>query len=264
MRTNLSQTQTQMYGEILSLEDQYRAEMAQLPRWTENQRRDFVERARKGDMQAREHLVLSCAGYVASLARKYAVICADSSTCIEFLDLVQLGNLTALERMDKALAHPNTIGYLYKSISGAIIEYCQTHSRLIVTPKDRNGRPLCPIEFKRLNKPVPGERKSPLEDVLWMETRFPESASTRGDHMVLHTAVESLPGKQRETLKRHYGLEGAAEPLQAIGEDFRSARGHAPPATRQEWGRCYSLAHNYQQRALQALKRKLEPVESSA
>jgi len=250
---------------MLMAEQQYRAEIARLPRWTERQRQELVEGARKGDTQARDSLILSCVGYVVGVARKYAVICAAAASPIEFLDLVQIGNVTIVERMDKALAHPNPIGYLYKAASGAIIQYCQTRSSLIVTPKDNKGKPLAPMEMQRLDVPTSrnDEEQRLGHEVLSTETRFPKPESEiEGDYRMLYTTVASLPARQQETITRHYGLECVPERLTEIGIHFRLRCGHALPRTYEERQKCDGIARNYLVCGLKNMKKKLERSSS--
>lgn len=252
-------------GDMLTAEELYRAEIARLPRWTEAQRQEFVKCAKQGDSQAREHLILSCVGYVVEMARKYATICAAAPSPIAFLDLVQIGNLTIVERMEKALAHPNTIGYLYKAVRGAIIQYCQTRTSLIVTPKDTHDKPLVPMVLQRLDAPSYRDEESGASsyDRFSLPQCVP-SAEPEREYRTLHTAVASLSARQRETITRHYGLEGAPEQLTEIGISFRVRRGQALPQTYEERAQCCDLARNYYRRGLKNLKVKLEPLDWSA
>src|SRR5712692_281986 len=109
-------SQTALYGEILSNEERYHCDIDGIPCPTFEEEQGLIKRARAGDTDAREALVLSCLGYVKTVARKYAVICAAwGKKRIEYLDLVQVGNLTLLECFDKAIVHPCPYGYLKRA-----------------------------------------------------------------------------------------------------------------------------------------------------
>lgn len=252
-------SQVEMYGEILTPETQYRHDIAQLPRRTEAERQALIEQARQGNEQARGEFVLTFAGYITSVARKYANITSALSMRIEFLDLVQVGNLIVLERMENAFASPNPIGYLHKSISGAIITHCHLNKSLIKPGIAKGNKPLPDYEIKRLDAPAGrqdnGKRDRLLVDVLVA----PETlAQPEKDYSDLHQAIENLPENQRDLITRCYGIDCAPETPYAIAAKKRAADGK-PPKT--NIGSSFYVA---EKRARAALKRALEQIAECA
>lgn len=251
-------SQYELYGEVLSSEEQYRKDIAQVPRYTKADEAAFVERARSGDEQARHNLILSRIGYITFLARKYANISQAHPHRVEFLDLVQLGNLTALERLDKALASPNPIGYLNKAVAGAMIDYARIQISSIPTGKHHNGERMPVIYVESLDAPPPAsgdsghrEYEEAFVDRLVAETCLPQPEE---DYEPLYQAIETLPEKHREVIKRHYGFGCAPETLNRIGIDILRASGRDMSRVRS------GHAPKYERSALKQLKRALEPV----
>ncbi len=250
-------SQSAQFGLLLTDEEQFRKEILSLPRYTEAERRLLFDRARQGDRDARERFLLSFTGYVVSVARRFAQI-NESSHRIEFLDLVQIGRLALLERLDKALESPNPIGFLNRVASGAIISFCLTGGSLIRSPRDRKGpQPLKPCDS--LSAPV---RKSDgtigeqtFEDVLVSELRLPEPEA-EDMYAELYQALDVLSDGCREVITRLYGLGCAPESLTDIMESRVLARGDSVEGK-------HVCSVGLRNRALKKLRVVLEPSLSA-
>jgi hypothetical protein len=78
---------------VLTGVEKYRSEVLSLPRLTRSEEGELVYRARNGDTQAKETLIQSCLGYVASVAYRYVCYAQHD----DYLDLVSVGNLAIVE-----------------------------------------------------------------------------------------------------------------------------------------------------------------------
>ena len=195
------------YDPILTPEEQYRHDLAPVPpRLSDAEEARLIAYARQGDAEAREQLVLSCSWYIHSLAAKYARISQESGYWrIEFLDLVEIGHITTLERLEKALAHANPCGYLRKAVQGAIIDYCARWAELL-TPRYSQGKFEHQYTTVSLNKPVRqlshGEEQT-LADIL------PEPAPASKcshDFGPIYEALDTLTETQREIIDGYFGF----------------------------------------------------------
>ncbi len=239
-------SQTELYGEILTNESQYNKEVAKLPTWTKEEEQHLVVRAQQGDRDARDAILLSCQSYVRSVAAKYARTYAWASPRIEYLELVQIGNMAAIESFDKALASGNPLGFLRATMSWAIVHYCPTHISPITTPRDRAGKPLPAMDVESIDVPLDNNENETLADLI------PETVQTEKerDYQPLYAVIEKLPEKWRETVTRHYGIGCAPESLNAIGLDMKKSQAKNAGST----------ICQYRKRAITFLYRELEPI----
>ena len=96
----------------MSSVEQYRSEVLRLPRLTRSEESELVCRARNGDTQAKEALIQSCLGYVASVAYRYVCYMQHD----DYLDLVSVGNLAIVECFEKALTVDNPAASCYNKL----------------------------------------------------------------------------------------------------------------------------------------------------
>ena len=205
----------------VTLEHQLNADLARAnvpSRLSSQQEREYVERARAGDSAARESLLLDLVGFAKNIANRYGKVFAWAAPRVEFLDLVQTGMLKACEYFPLALASPNPCAYLRMVVRGYILQYCQHYASLIKSGKDTQGRPLPLLPVESLDVAVDWETGETLYDLLPEPERTSPAAR---DYTPLYEAVKQLPPRQAETIIRHYGLEGEAETLKAIGQSFQ-------------------------------------------
>ncbi len=243
-RRDVMPSQIQLYGEILDLETQFRADLAQVPRLTEEERQALLKRLRQGDMQARDAFVNSFLGYVVKVARKFTLQHQEHPHRVEFLDLVQMAMLAILERVDRALEHPCPIGYLNRVAECALLAYCQNHTSLIVLPHGHKRQELPVIPSISLeNQTVDGD--FPFEERLLTEVKVSEPER---DFTPLYTALEKLTSNQREWITCLFGLGCAPETFTEI-------------AVRRGVNKKSSTA---KRKAIKRLEQLLEPYYASA
>jgi len=217
-------SQIELYGELLTVEQQYHDDIAELPRLTMEEEKFVIERAMLGNTDARKQMILNCLDYVRAVARNYRVICAaNGRNLVEYLDLIQIGNLTLVECLDKALEHPNPFGYLKRAASGEIVKYCMKHGSSITSPSERGGKILSMKDVASLEKPlIPEKEELTLASTLEAPLK---PAQDEKDYTMLYSNVEMLTPKQRDAITRHYGLGCASEDLFTISCAMREADG---------------------------------------
>ncbi len=204
------------------------------------------------DLEARNDFALSFSGYVVSVARRYALAYGSFSPRIEFLDLAQMAHLAILERMDRALEHPNPIGFLHKTIAGVILDFCRTRASLITSPRDHDGpQPL--MQFDSLDTPGFGDDEDgyALNEVTCTELHFP---GPERDYSSLYQAIDELAEDYQDIVVHLFGINCAPEPLADIMRRQCSVKGK--PYTK--------LNSSPKRRAIQRLQKILEPVYATA
>ncbi len=243
-------SQIELYGELLTVEQQYHHDIADIPRMTMEEEERLIVRARSGDTDAKEHIILSCLGYVQAVARKYTVMCAANGRhLVEYLDLIQVGNLTLVKCSDKALDHPSPFGYLKRAASGEIVKYCMKHGTSITCPSERGGKILPMKDVSSLEQPLtPETQELTLADTLEAP---PVVAQEEKDYTMLYSTLETLTPKQRDVIVRHYGLGCASEDLFTISCAIRHADGKPFKDSANE-------AYGPHKRALTTLQKQLE------
>jgi hypothetical protein len=93
-----------------------------------------------------------------------------------------------------------------------------------MTPETNTGQPLPYIHVDSLDLPLSEEEEeSTLADLI----PAPAEATPQHDYAPLHQAVEALPEKRRDVIKRHYGLDGEAVSLWQINQEREAALGVA-------------------------------------
>ncbi len=183
-------------------------------RFPDEHEQDLVRRAQAGDAQARHDIIVSLTSYCERLARRYMAAYRWASPRLEADDLAQLGLLTALECLDKALVCDHPYPYLVVAVRHEMYEYCCAHASLITTPQVHTDRPAYPrMGTISLDKPLTPGEPATLVDVLPEPVQV---AHEEPKHPALHQAVADLPKRQQETIRRHYGFDGPPESLNSI------------------------------------------------
>jgi DNA-directed RNA polymerase sigma subunit (sigma70/sigma32) len=219
---------------VLSSVEQYFSELAGLPVLSRDEEADVVRRARQGDKQAREALLHSCLRYVACITSRYSCYLEHE----EYLDLVSIGNLAIVERLDKALTVENPVAYLYGVAKLAIRSYCYTHSQLITQVR---GKPM--VWTDSLDAPL-SNGNGCLADCLAAPEQ--ESEQEQPCYSQLYDVIKALTPKQQYVIVRFYGLDGEApESIASISR--RLSQGN-PKVT---------IARNRYNNAISSLRRKL-------
>ena len=219
---------------VLSSVEQYRSEILRLPRLTRSEESELVYRARNGDAQAKEALIQSCLGYVASVAYRYLCYMQHD----QYLDLVSVGNLALVECFEKALTVEKPVAYLLGVAKLAVKAYCCKHSQLIT---HQRGQPYMWVDS--LDAPL-GNGQGCLAERLSAPTQEPQQEPADCDS--LNKAIGALTPKQRYVVLRHFGLDGdPPEPIAAISRRLSQVN---PKQT---------IARNRYNRAISRLRRKL-------
>lgn len=220
-------SQTALYGDILTIEQAYSQDVGDVPRLTFQEEETLIDQARAGDVEARDAVIRSLLTYVIHVAQKYATICRESGRPrVEYLDLVQVGNLTLLECLEKALAHACPVGYLKRASSGEIVKHCMKHGSLITSPSKRGGDILPIKDVDSIDMPVRTSGDTPERLTLAETLIAPEKQEKQErDYTALHEALDILTEKQKYIIVRHYGIECAPEDLFTLSCALREAAG---------------------------------------
>jgi DNA-directed RNA polymerase specialized sigma24 family protein len=180
----------------------------------------LLERARAGNLQARQDICQCLFGWCAALAARYARAYDWAYPRIEFQDLAQLGVLTMLSVMDQALSSPSPFGYIRVAVRRAIIQYCPTHVSLITTPTiPRREHRKKPIRVISLDKPIEDKDGDTYTLADFLADSLMELPPGK-EYPLLDSFIDALPPQQRETILRHYGLrEHHPETLLGIAKE---------------------------------------------
>jgi hypothetical protein len=196
-------SQTALYGEILTNEQAYHKDVGEHPLLSHEEEETLVAQARLGNTQARERLLLSLLSVVPIYARWLYALYHWELPHIEYLDMIQEGNLVLLRRFDVALTMDNPCKYLCGAVREGIREYCWPTKKRRVTPDlvesvESLDRVLNPNDED-------GDQVT-LADLLEAYMCSP----TTGDierFALLRRAVSLLPRQQRLVVQFYYGLE---------------------------------------------------------
>lgn len=219
---------------VLTSVEQYLSELASLPVLSRDDEAELVRRARLGDEQAKEALLHNCLRYIASVTSRYSCYLEHE----EYLDLVSIGNLAIVERLEKALTVENPVAYLYGVAKLAIRSYCYTHSQLITQVR---GRPM--VWTDSLDAPL-CNGKGCLADTLVAPKQAPKREQS--EFAKLYAVIDTLTPKQQYVILRFYGLDGdAPESMASISRRLSTSN---PKVT---------LARNRYNNAIMSLRRKL-------
>jgi len=201
---------------LLTSREQYRSELQRFPLMSREEQHIVEAAAKAGDEQAKERLMYQVMRYANYLAFRY------SSTYLtedDYLDLVQIANLTIIEKFDKGLATREPIGYLCVTARYAIINYSMYHSRLINVPKqDGEPREAAPqiVSINALDKDT-------IESLLEETNLTTDEEQAAADTLFgpLKEAFEALNPNYQETINRHLGINGhAAERFVDIDREY--------------------------------------------
>jgi DNA-directed RNA polymerase specialized sigma subunit len=210
--TTKKPSQVELYGELLTSEQQYRRDLQSIARLTPEQEQALIDRARHQDQEAGYLLVESLLPYVEYHAMRLVRYVRHST----YLDLCQIGSLAMVERLQQALAHENPVAYLMQVAKKSIGWYCVWCDGLVVKKpgnryeKDRYVPQR--LEVISADVPLPGTDGAMLADVLMDEVILGDPDDKQQErYQTLYLAVEQLTEKQREVVECFYGLHGHPE-----------------------------------------------------
>jgi RNA polymerase sigma factor (sigma-70 family) len=235
-------SQEQRYGELLRDHAQYSRDIPVPSRLTREQEDALTARARAGDKQAREDILLSFYPYCEAVARKYAQCYQWASARLNSLDLMHEGMLRAIEYFDHALEYERPFAYLWKTIQTTILTYCLQWASPIKTVQNEHRQYEPSMRVTSLDAPLSRDSDTVLADLI---EDIPVSLDPERDYTFLYEALETLPARNREAVTRYYGIGCAPEPYELIGKSW--GHEHEP----------HAYAGNYGRRGVAKLKRQL-------
>jgi DNA-directed RNA polymerase specialized sigma24 family protein len=196
-------TQDERYGELLTNEECYRADISCFvrdARLTEEQERALAEQARAGDETSRQEIITHLLPSIERVASGLYGAYRWASHRIEYLDLIQEGNEAMLQRFDQVLQLENPIPYLVVVARHAMYAYCRRNSSAILTP--RMAKPLAVFSLD-----------APLEedaDATWMDLleapRTQDTPENEQDSHLIQEAIHALPEPEQAVILHGFGL----------------------------------------------------------
>jgi DNA-directed RNA polymerase specialized sigma24 family protein len=157
-------------GEVLGGKDAYNLAITrEMP--SDSEVWQFVADAREGCKEARGNLVEYVTKRAWSRAlRLSAYYKALRDVELDPQDIAQEAALRCLKRLDKALAHPNPVGYLYLAIEGAMLTFCRERQSAVRVPAPMQSRGQRPVYVVSLNAPLSPHSRRTLADTLPTES----------------------------------------------------------------------------------------------
>lgn len=240
----------------------YLKEIGELPTLTPEEERELIKKAKKGDKEAREKLIMAHLRFVVNMAKHY------QGYGVPLADLINEGNmglLKALERFDPK-RKVRFLSYAIWWIRQAIMKALNEQSRLIRVSSERRAKlkkikekemdllqklgkeptfeevakelGLTPEEVKKaydmvtsevsLDSPIyPDNEKRTLLDVLDQDALpSPEETYEQAERIKkLRDLLEELPPRDKRILNLYFGLEdGKPRTLEEIGRELGISR----------------------------------------
>ena len=223
----------------------YHAEVARLARFSREEQEELVARARQGQDEARQLLLLNCLRWTLLFARR--MYYERQPQHVDLLDLAAEANLKMVEKMDKALAAHDPVAYLLSIAAQEIRVYCTYRAPLIQRPTWYSRTELAALApllapLERLDVPRGDESKTLRHEhvaapTLDLEPEEEKDQRTHARFTLLYHALHRLSQQQRATTIRLYGLCG--QPTETPNElatawhlKPQSVRSHAREARR--------------------------------
>lgn len=156
----------------IPLSQPYLAEVLAYPIPTYTQQELIIYQARLGDSEARQAMVTGCLLYVLTVARTFSL-----SHNVDFDELLGIGNLVLVEKLDLALTKECPYPYLKACAKWAMLHAAQAW-----------------------------EHYYPLEDNAVI---VEPPKQVERDHRLLYEAINKLPPNQCQAVVMHFGLLGS-------------------------------------------------------
>ncbi len=164
--------------------------------------RGLASRARVGDAQAREDMIVACLRYVFHVGHGLALQHGITEMAA---DVVAVGNLSVMEHLEKAYDHVSPFGYLMTCAKGEMTRWAQQHSTIITVPGNHPDRERRAQPYRIFSIDAPGPDGEEWEDTLMAPDLILDAEEEKDFTPVLH-AVEELPERRREVVIRRFGL----------------------------------------------------------
>jgi RNA polymerase sigma factor (sigma-70 family) len=186
--------------------------------WPKEQLDELVQKAREGDQEARDLLILSCLSFVFYRGWRYK----DDIFHDDPMDLVSIGSLALVESLEKALYADNPIKYLISQAAYAIQHYVFHESPMIRRDKHRNVvTPVASLDQELGHTDLTYlDVIGILQEVDLFSKAEEEEETDDLLYAPLYQAIDRLTKKQRTVVMRHFGLDSAPETLADIGRSL--------------------------------------------
>jgi RNA polymerase sigma factor (sigma-70 family) len=247
----------------LSADTLYELEVKSLKqaRLSREEQASHIERARRGDMEAREVLILNCLHY--AITKAYAVYFRWNPCHIDPLDLVQEANLAMVEKIDYALQCGDPIIYLVTLAAKAIQRYCIYNAPMIQRPHYVRVELIkadpSPVTVESLDELMAGGNRGRTVIIKAPTLRLESDDEQHQQYRYhpLFEAVKRLTRVQRALMIRHYGLFGQpAETYSEIAESLHLK-------SKSVRGRCLEARRNLERALDSVLLQMLRPKPAS-
>ena len=204
---NLSQEE--LYGPLLTNEQQYRAELFALcidaSTLTPNQQDALISRARAGDKQAHEALITCLLPRVERFARRYALTYGWDSSHIEHAELIGVGNHALVESFPKALTKTKPLAYLTATAYGEMRKWTRRYHSLVARPETIGASVP---HVTSLDAPLfPDEETTLLDFITSPHEARPDTQS----YQELDQAIGALPEPYQSLIIQFHGLSDTPE-----------------------------------------------------
>jgi RNA polymerase sigma factor (sigma-70 family) len=204
----------------------------------------LVEQARQGDKQAREQIILLCLHHVAKVAHTF--YWTLNHGLYDLSDLIAIGNLALVERLDYALSKDQPFPFLYISAEREIWTHCRYHSELVDLPEQYYIKDRGPLMMS-LDEPVGYGTYGEIVDA---ELALRQEGSGKRVNPFLglldNAIATELTPLEREVVELKYGLRDEQEPLTHLEISRKLGRGPTS-STRSHW-RAVSKLRRYLER----------------
>ncbi len=248
--------QTELYGELLDSEQQYWKEISQFSRLTYEQECVLIDRAKTGDIQARNELICSLLPAVAIFAKRYACL----ASCTSFLDFCSTVSMELLSTFDNVLEKKDPYVYLLGVAKKVCWRYLKLQDPMIKNKTgyqdyDKENIPCC-----SLDAPL-GEDGSQFTDILEDIPLQSYQETSQEKYRPLYAAIQTLPEKQQAVILQYNGL--CDKPQLTFVELEYELTGRVVESHWGGKGKNLSVYSSYR-RAIVRLKKILEPVYATA
>lgn len=213
VETTLPDLDELQHMDKLHMMDLYRIEVHHLQEVEREERFAFCERARQGDREARNGLILHCLPYL--FVKAFHIYDERRLPHIDVPDLVEEANVILLEKMNLALAKREPIPYLIMIATKHMEHYCTYNAPLIQRPFGLSTQVLAQrqhyMSVKSLDAPITMED----EDVFLLnriQAPTPALIGGKDEEYLqarfsrLYEAVRQLSPSQQKAIIRFYGL----------------------------------------------------------
>ena len=205
MTTMTTSSQEALYGPMLTSSQQYRQELDLLEGATDDEMLALIPSIKQGNQQARDRFIERGLGYVQYWARKFFILYHWDLRCLEYQELIGVGNLALVEYLDQAVQVENPISYLHSKAKFAMREYCgRGGGSVIATPHNR----CSPHRVESLDEPLGESDGFTLADAISEPPPDVWYGSLGISDEAIYASLAYVTEKQRALLCRLYGLGG--------------------------------------------------------